>query len=183
MKKIAIATAVLACYLNAAAQNSDGFYYEAAYSNISIKDASSDNLGTWKPSAIRMTFGGVMVDNIALEGFVVQGLQSDTLKVYGSNLDVSVKTSYGIALRPFVNLSNNVELYGRLGTIRLKSEGLATYNGIATSTSAQNTHSLYGVGLGYKLKDNLKFVADYTKLSTFEETKSSLISVGVRFGY
>ena len=182
MKVIVFASAMLACSLNAIAQKASGFYSEVAYSNFSIKDVSPDNSGTLKPSVVRLTFGGLMVDNFALEGFLLQNLQSDSLREDGIT-DFSVKTSYGIALRPFVNLSNNVELYGRLGSVRLKVEGVVTDNGISSPGSASNTHTLLGAGLGFKLNNNLKLVADYTRLSTVYQTKSSMITVGMRLGF
>ena len=185
MKTIVFASAMLACSLNAAAQKASGFYSEVAYSNFSIKGVASNSLGidTVKPSAVRLTLGGLMVDNFALEGFLLQDLQSDSLKVDGIDIDYSVKTSYGIALRPFVILSDKIELYGRLGNVRLKSEGVASYNGISSLSSASNTHTLLGAGLGYKLNNNLKLVADYTRLSTVYQFKSSMISVGMRLGF
>jgi hypothetical protein len=175
MKKITMATALLAFSLNAAAQNADGFYSEAAYSSITIRDLSSNSVGAVKPSVARFTFGGVMVDNLALEGFVAQSLKSDSVNAFGLNNTVSVKAYYGIALRPFINLSDKFELYGRLGSAHVNYE---SYYG-----KFGNTHSLYGIGLGYKLKNNLKIVADYTQLSTYDESRSSLVSIGVRLGY
>ena len=183
MKVIVFASAMLACSLNAIAQKASGFYSEVAYSNFSIKDVSPDNSGTLKPSVVRLTFGGLMVDNFALEGFLLQNLQSDSLREDGIDIDFSVKTSYGIALRPFVILSDKIELYGRLGNVRLKSEGVASYNGKSSLSSASNTHTLLGAGLGYKLNNNLKLVADYTRLSTVYQTKSSMITVGMRLGF
>jgi len=175
MKVIVFAAALLVCSLNAVAQNADSFYSEVAYSSIKIKDVSSSSVGAVKPAIARFTIGGVMVDNLALEGFVAQSLKSDSVYVDGLNDTVTVKAYYGIALRPFVNLSDKFELYGRLGSAQVKYEDYYGKFG--------NSHLLYGIGLGYKPKENLKFVADYTQLSTYGETKSSLITVGMRLGF
>lgn len=183
MKKLALLAAIAALSFNAAAQNVGSFYGEAAYSSITAKDVSSDNIGTFKPSAARLTVGNVLFNNVAVEGFVMQGLSSDSVTVDGANVDLALKTSYGVAIRPFVNLTDSVELYGRLGTIRAKSKATVSYNGQSESDTSSATHTLYGAGLAYKLTDAAKLVVDYTKLSTKNDVKSSLISVGVRFAF
>ena len=185
MKKIAIVAAVAAlCSFGASAQNVGSFYGEAAYSTVTLKDMSSDNLGTFKPTAARLTVGNVLVNNLAVEGFILQGLSSDSANFGSANIDIALKTSYGVALRPFINLTDSVELYGRLGSVRTKGEGTASFNGqVIESSTTTSTRTLYGIGLAYKLTNNAKLVADYTKLSTKDETKSSVVSVGVRFGF
>ena len=183
MKKLALLAAVVTLSFNAAAQNIGSFYGEAAYSSFNSKDVSSDNLGTFKPSAARLTIGNVLFNNVAVEGFVLQGLSSDSSSVGGVTVDLKLKTSYGVAVRPFINLTDTVELFGRLGSVRAKSKATASFNGGSLVESVTTTHTLYGAGLAYKLTDTSKLVVDYTKLSTKNEVKSSLISVGVRFGF
>lgn len=51
---------------------SNGFYSEAAYSSMTAKDTSSNNVGTFKPSGVRLTLGKVIAENIAVEGFLVE---------------------------------------------------------------------------------------------------------------
>lgn len=180
MKKVAIVAAVVAlCSFGASAQNVGKYYGEAAYTTLTAKDVSSGNIGTVKPTGVRLTVGKVLVNHLAVEGFLLQGLSSDSINIGGVTGDLALKTSYGAALRPFVNLTENVELYGRLGTVRTKFKEI---DPIQTETRS-DTHTLYGAGLAYKLTDKVKLVADYTMLSTKNETKSSMISVGVRFGF
>lgn len=182
MKKVALVAFALWSF-GASAQNASSFYGEAAYSTLTAKDISSDNIGTVKPTGARLTLGKVLINNLAVEGFLLQGLSSDSINVSGATVDVALKTSYGVALRPFVNLTDSFELYGRLGAVNARSESTASSRGLSVSESDSTTRTLYGAGLAYKLTDTVKLVADYTRLSTADETKASIISVGVRFGF
>jgi outer membrane autotransporter protein len=76
---------------------------------------------------------------------------------------LELKTSYGVAVRTLVYLTNDFELYGRLGSVRAKSSVKVSYSGRSESESNSSTHTLNGVGLAFKMTENLELVADYTK--------------------
>ena len=185
-KTLVLAIAAAACS-TVFAQSTGHVYGEAAYSAITVKDVSKDNLGTFRPTGARLTLGTVVTDNVAVEGFVLQGLSSSSNAIRVNNvsgsLDVKLKTSYGVAVRPFVHLSKDVELFGRVGAVRVENEGTITANGRSGSESSKSTNTLYGVGVAYKINDAFRLTADYTKLSTKDDAESSLVSVGLRYNF
>lgn len=185
MKKLTVLAAAAAalCSFNAAAQNVGAFYGEVGYVIVTAKDVSSNNIGTFKPSGAWLTLGNVIVDNLAVEGYLVEGLSSDAIAVGNAKADIALKTSYGVGLRPFVHLTDDLELYGRLGSMRTKSQSTVSFNGQSVSESSSSTRTIYGIGLAYKLTNTTKLVADYVKFSNKEDTRTSSMSVGVRFSF
>jgi hypothetical protein len=158
---------------------SNGLYGEVAYGSITIKDTSSYNLGTWKPSVARFTLGKVVTDNIAVEGFVVQGLAKSSVTYSNVNIELEVKTSYGLALRPFYKVNEDFEVFGRVGKYVNKADVTAS------STTDSNTyyHTLYSIGTAYKINNSFDATLDYTKLSNKGDANASLIGVGLRYNF
>lgn len=189
MKKLLAIAAVVAATVSpsAMAQSVGSVYGELAYTTVSIKDVSSTDLGTFKPTAGRFGVGTVVHDNLAIEGFLLQGLAKDSRSVtvsnVAANVDVKLKTSYGVALRPFVNLNNDIQLFGRIGSVRAEIEGTVSANGRSVSDSSKSTHTIYGVGVSYKLNNAMSAIVDYTKLSTKEDTESSMVGFGIRYNF
>jgi len=185
MKKlIALAVAAAACSTTAMAQSTGNLYGEAAYAMVTAKDTSAkDNVGSFKPTLGRFTLGTVITENVAVEGFVTQGMSSDSKVITGANVEVKAKTGYGIAVRPFVNLSNEVELFGRIGSIRNEVEATASARGFSQTSSTKTTNTLYGVGVAYKIDKSMTAVIDYTKLSNKDDLSTSMVAIGVRFNF
>lgn len=182
MKKI-ITLAVAAFSTAAMAQSTGNLYGEAAYAMVTTKDTSSVNLGSFDLTAARLTLGTVVTNNLAVEGFLSQGLSSDSKVISGVNVDIKAKTGYGFAVRPFVNLTNQIELFGRIGSIRNEVEATVSANGRSLSTSDKTTNTIYGAGVAYKFDKNMTAVVDYTKLSNKNDTKTSMVAIGVRFNF
>ena len=144
---------------------------------------SSSTLGTFKPSAVSIGVGNVVAENLAVEGYIIQGASSDTRTISGIDVDLAIKTSYGFAIRPFINVTDDLELFGRLGVMRVKSRATVSASGVSSSATGNETHSMYGLGAAYKLSDKVKLIADYKKLSTKDDVKVSLVSIGLRHAF
>ena len=160
----------------AAKEERSGYYAEAAYVLTDSKDTTPEFNGTiWKPSLARITFGKEVSENWAVEGFITQGINSVT--VVGSK--VKQNSGYGIAVRPFIKVTDEIELYGRVGWVRYKE----TYYG----TSLEWTYGLYfwSIGAAYKITDNLSATIDYSKLQNKAEyfLEASNTAVGVRYNF
>jgi hypothetical protein len=185
MKKfIIMATIATACSTSALAQSTNNLYGEVAYGMVSVKDTSAtNNVGTFKPTLGRFTLGTAVAENVAIEGFLTQGLSSDSHAFMGANVEIKTKTGYGVAVRPFVNLSNEVELFGRVGSVRNEIEGTVSANGRSMSTASKSTNSMYGVGIAYKISPDMSAVVDYTKLQNKDDTETSLVAIGLRFKF
>ena len=181
---IFVAITTLALASNAYAQKKGDVYGEVSYASVSMKDESSNNLGTFKPSAGRFTLGTVVSNNVAVEGIVQHGLSASSHLVGTTNIELKLKTGYGLAVRPFLNLSDSVEVYGRLGSVRNGYGIKATAsNGTTASESDRTTNTMYGGGLAYKINDKASAVVDYSKLNKKDDSAVSIVSVGVRFGF
>jgi len=188
MKKIlALAVIATACSTSVIAQKTGSLYGEASYSMVTSKDTSKDNIGTLKPTAGRFGLGTVVMDNVAVEGFIQQGL-SDSTKALNTttNVQLKMKSGYGFAVRPFLNLSNETELFGRIGSVRQEAEFSATSisNGkVLANGTSKVTNTLYGAGIAYKISDDMKAVVDYTKLNNKDDSDVSMISIGLRYNF
>jgi len=189
MKKISIA---ITCFLGAvcstafaenkaAKEERSGYYVDAAYTLVAIEDTSSSNLGTWKPTMGRITFGKEISENWAVEGFITQGINSDTLTISGVDFKVKGNTSYGVAIRPFLKATNDLEIYGRVGWIQNKF----TLSADALSTSEDYTWNqyLWSLGVAYKISDNFSAIIDYTKFTKKEDANTTSTAVGVRYNF
>lgn len=179
MKKI-IALAVIAatCSTSVLAQSTGQIYGEAMYDVISVKDTSGDEMGTAKPKVLRLNVGSVVMDNLAIEGSLMVGAGSGSFSD-ASDVSTKVKNGYGIALRPFVNVTNDLEVFGRVGKTRAKTEWQAGND----SGSDSSTDTVYGLGLAYKVTKDVRAVVDYSKSPEKDGSKVSRMGVGVRFNF
>lgn len=183
MKKIIALAVVAACSLPVFAQSSGKWYGEVAYGMVSAKDTSTDNLGTFKPSIARFTLGTVVLDNLAVDGFISQGLSTGSNSyASGAKIDIKLKTGYGIALRPFVKATEDLELFGRLGTAHNKNSWALSGNGTNSGTDSA-TQTFYALGASYKIDKQWAAVIDYTKFANKNDTDVSLVSLGLRFNF
>jgi hypothetical protein len=179
MKKIiALAAIAAACSTSAFAQSVGQFYGEAMYDSIKVKDTSEYELGSAKLKAVRLNVGKVIVDNLAVEGTFMMGTGSDSFS-NESDINIKVKNAYGIALRPFINITPDLELFGRIGKLRTKTEFQMT----GDSGSDSITNSFYGVGLAYKATKEVSVVLDFVKQPAKDDGKVSLMGVGVRYNF
>lgn len=183
MKKLITLAVVAAAFSTSTfAQSVGNLYGDVSYGLVNIKDTSAeDNGGTFKTSAGRFSLGSVVTNNVAVEGFITQGLTGDSKLIYGAIVDVKNKTSYGIAVRPFIQATQDIEVFGRLGTVRSEVEGTARANGV--SVSSKTTNILSGVGVAYKINKDVSAVIDYTRLSNKDDTSISMVNVGARFNF
>ena len=156
-----------------AKEERSGYYAEAAYVLTDSKETSSGI--KWKPALARITFGKEVSENWAVEGFITQGINSVT--VDGNK--AKQNSGYGIAVRPFIKVTDEIELYGRVGWVRYKE----TYY----AASLEWTYGLYfwSIGAAYKITDNLSAIIDYSKLQNKAEydLETSNTAVGVRYRF
>lgn len=184
MKKIiALAVVAAACSTTTFAQSVGKVYGEVAYGLLTAKDTSTESVGSFKPTLARFTLGTVVTDNVAIEGSITQGISSDSTVAGATNIDVKTKTGYAVAIRPFVNLTNDIELFGRVGTSRNKLGVTASQGNQSQNFDMKTTNTFYGVGVAYKINNNLNAVVDYTKFANKEDTDLSLVAIGLRYNF
>ena len=81
-------------------------------------------------------------------------------------------------------LNESFDVHARLGYARIKTDvsAKASYQGISESSSESDTanKALYGVGVGYKVKENFAVRAEYTE---YNDADVSTITVGFTYGF
>ena len=158
---------------------SNGLYGEVAYGAVTVKDTSSSQVGTFKPTLARFTLGKVVANNIAVEGFVTEGLAKGSVTYSTINIDVDLKTSYGLALRPFYKVNEDFEVFGRVGKYVNKFNVTAS----STTESDKYYHTLYSIGTAYKINNSFNATLDYTKFNNKGDADISLIGIGLRYNF
>lgn len=145
-----------------------GYYGEITYTPIELK---ADVGETSKPEAIRFIVGKALHKNWAIEAMYTTTFAKDHM--VGFDGDV---TNYGISLKPKMALTDNTELFARLGV---------THSNI---TAAAGNHRSsgdfsYGVGVQTKFTSTVYGQLDYMHYQHKDGIRAQGygISVGYRF--
>ena len=180
---ISLISATAFAQSNETSAERSGYYVDASYILVTAKDTSTYDMGTWKPTLARITLGKEVNEHLAIEGFIAQGINSDTQTYDGYDYKRKVNNSYGIAVRPFIKATDAIELYGRVGWLKYKQTDAVD----SVSYSADATFSVYmwSLGVAYKITDNISAIIDYSKLQQKVETyaDTSFTAVGVRYRF
>ncbi|MDE2607887.1 MAG: porin family protein [Burkholderiales bacterium] len=176
MKRIATAAASAFLLLGTAAHAQQQsamspLYGELGYSWLNIKGNGADT----DSGALRGILGYDLMPNLAIEGMVAGGTSSD------SNQGVTMKLhdSYGLFLKPKVDVGSNVELFGRLGWARSNVD-------VSCASGCANTSGndfAYGLGVNYKINQQLRVGLDYTHLMDRGGVKVDGVTLGVGYHF
>ena len=183
MKRILIATAIAAASVAASAQVTDStkLFGEIGFTHQSLR--ATDGVDTVKagPGALAVSLGYKFHPNVAVEGVANLGLLSSDVKLNGAGtgIDGKLDSVLVIYLRPSVKVSENVELFGRLGWARSKVSLSA--GGVNVSDS-DNDFS-YGFGATLDLSKTSYLSGSWTSFYKKDGFKASglTVSYGVRF--
>ena len=189
MHKSFVLLAAVACLTSpiAFAQNALPMYGEITTARVTLKDTSSDHLGTFQPRTVRLTLGQVVGANMAVEEFAYLSSSNDAADKAANNPATKVSKKqdslYGIALRPFVNVTPSFELFARLGIARSEIKTTSESTGQSQTTTATATNSFYGGGASYALTRAVKVTVDFSKFANKNETQLSNVNLGLRFNF
>lgn len=195
MKLIAIAAAASAMLMMGTAQAQQaraaagGTYAELGYTQL-----KSD--GSAKPSALRGIIGYDFHPNVAVEGMLGFGIRGDNesesmatpLGVATATAKVKLSNMYGIYLKPKANVSDAVELFGRLGYThaKFKADGTVSVPGfpaVSFSDSGSDGGVSYGAGVNFKFSPTAYVGVDYMRYYKKDDVKVDGITVGVGFRF
>ena len=187
-KSIACLAAVASLVSSTAfAQDAFPMYGEITAVRVSVKDTSSDNIGTLQPRTFRLTLGQVVSSSMAVEEFAYVSSSSPSMDttINGIATNVSKKQNnlYGIALRPFVHVTPNFELFARLGVARAEIKTTSVSAGQAQTSTSAATNSFYGGGASYAVNRTVKATVDFSKFANKNDTQLSNVSLGLRFNF
>jgi Outer membrane protein beta-barrel domain len=156
-------------------------YGEIGYAAIGL-DANDgvDNIKA-RPGAITGVIGYQLHPNVAVEGFLGLGLTKDEIDLNGSpsGVDAKINNTYGFFIKPGVKVTDNVELFARLGYLRTK----LTLSAGGVSVSDTDTGAAYGLGVNLNLSKTSYVQANW--MSYYKEdgvkARGVALAYGVRF--
>ena len=171
MKKI-LATTILAIFTTAAfaedAKNST--YVDIGYTMLTYTDSGTD----FSPGAVRLIVGNNTSSNFGYEGMLGAGVASSSKTVSPVSYKTTIPTFYGIYGKAFANLSNEVEVFGRLGWAGFNREITPT-----RTTSNSGSGFSYGVGAKFSISKTMTISADYM---SYYPTKNTVGLSGYTIG-
>jgi opacity protein-like surface antigen len=173
---------IAATPLAVSAQTVGQFYGEAGYSKLNV-DIDIPGAPKFKPDALRLSIGYVPAPNLAVEGLFATGLSGSSKNIDGVNVKVDLKESFGIYLRPFVDLNDTVQLYARLGFISAKAKASASAPGITVSATDRDEDFSYGIGAAFNVSKTVALTVDYTQFFDKDGVDVSGYGVGLRFNF
>lgn len=181
MQRTLIATAAAAAFLTLAgtaqAQTNDlNTYVEVGYSRLNLK---SDFGVKSSPGVIDTTLGYRIKPNLAVEATLGVGAGKDDLKFNGVDTGFQVKTgvNLGVFVRPGVQLTDGVELFGRLGWQRTR----ATVSLDGESESDSYNDFAYGLGVNVNLTKTSYLQASW--MNRLSKDGLTVKGLGFAYGY
>ena len=121
------------------------------------------------------------LENLSTEGLLGLGLNKSAVTLGGvsTGVDAKISTSYGVFVKPKVMVSNEVELFARLGYANSKLK-LSTSGASESETSGSFA---YGLGGNYYLNKQTYLTATYMSLYSKEGMKATGLSFGVGYKF
>ncbi len=175
MKNIARIAVTTALALVGATAAQAQFYVEGAYTPTSIK-VDGDKL---KPAMLTGVVGYGLHPNLAVEGMLGLGVKKDTFIDEDGENSVKYKSAYGIYLKPRYQLSQDIEVFARVGYSQVKAK--VSWAGGSSSDSEGSTS--WGFGGNYAIDKNLYLTASYMNFYKKDGVKIDGFNLGVGYKF
>lgn len=174
---IAVATLSAAGLCHAQATESP-WYGEIGYTAIEAKESLAGMSAKYEPSLLTGVVGYRFTPNVSLEGMVGFGMGDDEVKLdgVGTGLKGKLGTSFGVFVRPSVQVSDSVELFGRLGFVRSEVK----FSAPGFSQTGSDTSLAYGFGANFHLSKSSYLQANWT--SYYDDDGVQLQGLGLAWG-
>ena len=146
------------------------------YVDIGYGWAAYEEAG-WRfvPHILKVSAGTKIADNLAIEGMGALGIIDSSV----GGLTLSVDSAYGLYAKPFVDVNDKFELYGRFGVARISG----TVSGSGGSIYGYDSSMSYGGGGAFKISQNSSIFLDYTVYYNKNGVFVYGATSGVRFGF
>jgi opacity protein-like surface antigen len=151
------------------------------YTQSSIKDESSNHLGTFKPTVVGLGLSYVMADNLALDANMFDGAaDSSVVTPRLGTVTVKVKNGYTLGVRPFMAFNESWGGYIKLG----RQYGTQT-TVIRKPMDTTYAHTVYGLGVSYNLNSKWGVSAEsvWSKKVSSENNSTSTVGMGIRYKF
>jgi opacity protein-like surface antigen len=198
MKLIAIAAASALLVLGTAhAQQArsalSGGYAEIGYTQLKL---SGEGAADAKPGAIRGIVGYDVHPNFALEGMLAFGVRDDNAsETFSTGFgpvtatgEIKLKHAFGLYVKPKFDLTDAVQVYGRVGYTRARFEASATATvpGVGT-VSASDADSeggaSFGLGANFKFTPNAYVGLDYMRYFKRDGVNVNGLTIGLGYRF
>ena len=171
MQKTIRIAALAALFVAAGAQAQ--VYVEGNFAPTKVTVDGYD--GSFKPSALEGIVGYGLHPNFAVEGVLGFGVKKGS----SDGIDFKIKSTYGFYLKPRYQVSDQVELFARVGYLKSKveaSDSTETLSGREGSTA-------WGLGASYAIDKNLYLTAGYNQFFKKDDVKIRGFNFGVGYKF
>ncbi len=128
------------------------------------------------PEALRLRAGTEINRYLAVEAQAGLGTASDTYMATNVNFDIQVDSFYSLFLRPQLNLTSTISVYGLVGGTYIDVSSTSSNPSAAPSDSGFTHTTSYGAGLDFTIKNGIRLGADFIQYMD----DYSAVSVGIR---
>ena len=184
MKLVLVLLLVLGLEVNA--QSVGDVFGGISYIQTSIKDESSKNLGTFKPTVVGLGLAYVVADNIALEANAFDGSSDSSLTPTSVvTYTVKLKNGYSLGVRPFIAFNASWGGYAKLGRQFGTQTTVVKTTVSQKSTDSSYAQTVYGLGISYNINPKWGVSSEYvwTKKGDSETNKNTSMGIGVRYKF
>jgi outer membrane autotransporter protein len=168
------------------AQNVGDVFGGISYIQTSIKDESSQNLGTFKPTVVGLGLAYVVMDNVALEVNAFDGSSDASVaKTSNTTYTVKIKNGYSIGVRPFIAFNAEWGAYAKLGRQYGTQTTVFKKSVLQISTDSTYSQTVYGLGISYNINPKWGVSSEYvwTKKGESDTTQNASIGIGIRYKF
>jgi len=168
------------------AQNVGDVFGGISYIQTSIKDESSKNLGTFKPTVVGLGLAYVVTDNIALEANAFDGSSDASIATTSVvTYTVKIKNGYSIGVRPFIAFNAEWGAYAKLGRQFGTQTTVFKKSVLQISTDSTYSQTVYGLGISYNINPKWGVSSEYvwTKKGESDTTKNASMGIGIRYKF
>lgn len=160
------------------AQEASNAYGAVGVSNLRWSDPEGTLDGV-NNSAIAFTFGYKVMKHLAIEAQLGAGVTDDKVTVDGSQVTLKNKEFYGVYLRPYLPVSDTIELYGRVGYF----SGKLSASGNSVSDTDRKNDMAYGIGAAFALSKSMSATIEYNQWFDKDDIKVSGFGIGIRSSF
>ncbi len=156
-----------------------GFYLGAGYSRINYDLTKTTNTGGTRTTADRDTDHDALLilagykfnPYVALEGRYWAATDEDFRLSNGLKREKTLD-AWGIYLKPMYPVSEQFDVYGLLGYARMDTSFKAFHrNGTVNDQDLTDNDFSWGLGLSFRLRNDIRLFAEYTRIYDDSQTK------------
>ena len=166
------------------AQNSGDILGGITYSQTHIQNKAPSSVAAFQPTVVSLGVGVILIPNLALEGYVFDGLSNATNTIApNTTATVEIQNGYGFSLRPYAKLGNGWGAYAKLGRQYGSQDVVTRTPTIQRTTHTTYARTTYGLGLSYNLTPRWSVAAEHLKSRSIpgETTTATTTGVGLRY--